>query len=97
MSTTWDNSVFDQATIDILAASLDRAWLTAQADERREEYDHDWARNILARRITEMARKGERDRARLALGALCSLRQQEQVRASKERVEGGQHGLRVSA
>ena len=97
MSTTWDSSVFDPATIDILSASLDRAWRSAQAESRPGQYDPAWARNILARRIADMARNGERDRARLALGALCALRQEAQVRFSKDKAEGGQHGHRASA
>jgi hypothetical protein len=89
MFKTWgSSSAFDPATIDILSAALDRAWRLAMAEGRPDLYDPVRARRILAKRIMEMAKHGERDRARLALGALCSLRQEEQIRASRERAGG---------
>jgi hypothetical protein len=82
----WDTSSFDPITIGMLAAALDRASRQA-ATEAREAYDLRSARNVLAARIIDMANHGERDPARLALGALCHLRQTQQIKASKERVE----------
>jgi hypothetical protein len=98
MSVNWDSSAFDRETIDTLAAALDRACRLAAA-EARGQYDPDFARSILAERVMEMARHGERDRARLALGALCHLRQTQQIGASKERAARGQSltGFRRSA
>jgi hypothetical protein len=98
MTAHWANSAFDPETIDALAAALDRACRLAAA-EARGQFDLDWARNILAERIRDMARQGERDRARLALGALCHLRQTEQIRASKERTARREslHGFRQTA
>ena len=98
MSVKWDASAFEPEIIDILAAALDRACRLAAA-EAREPYDLNLARGILAERIADMARHGERDRARLALGALCHLRQTQQIRASKERAVRREsiNGFRQSA
>jgi hypothetical protein len=98
MTAHWANSAFDPETINTLAAALDRACRLAAA-EAREQFDPDSARSILAARIMDMARDGERDRARLALGAICHLRQTQQIKASKERTARREsiNGFRKSA
>ena len=67
-----------------LIAALDRATRLAAA-EAQGPFDEGYARSVLAERITEMAREGERDTARLALGGLCHFRQIQQISASKKR------------
>jgi hypothetical protein len=66
---------FDADTTIILASAFDTAWLSLQvsnsplaADDRATE-----TRDMLAQRIIEIARRGERDKRRLVDGALVNL------------------------
>lgn len=69
------NAAFDPDTITLLASAFDTAWDTVRtsgsplaADDRAAS-----TRDVLAKRIIEMGKRGERDRQRLVDDALAHL------------------------
>ena len=71
------NTSFDPEAVDILSSAFDDAWASLKASGSsfaRPAYERG-AREILAKRIIEMAQRGERDRAKLAASALDYLAQ----------------------
>jgi hypothetical protein len=72
-------AAFDSDTTRLLAGAFETAWaaLKASGDTLADEPNASRARDLLARRIIELGRRGERDQARLvedALGHLARLR-----------------------
>jgi len=68
-------AVFSPDTIRLLSGALDEAWESANVDQVFPIEDHEIAvRDLLARHIIDLAKKGERDRARLVESALYRLR-----------------------
>jgi hypothetical protein len=71
------NTSFDPEAVEILSAAFDDAWEKLKASGSsfaRPAYERG-AREILAKRIIEMAQRGERDRDKLAASALDYLAQ----------------------
>lgn len=71
------NTSFDPEAVDILSAAFDDAWESLKASGSsfaRPAYERG-AREILAKRIIELAQRGERDRGKLAASALDYLAQ----------------------
>jgi hypothetical protein len=69
-------AAFSPDLIRILIGALDEAWESANAEQLSIPLeDHEIAvRDLLARHIIDMAKKGERDRARLVENALYRLK-----------------------
>jgi len=69
-------AAFSPDVIRILSCALDAAWLSARADRSGFAIEgHETAvRELLARHIVDLAKKGERDRDRLVESALYRLR-----------------------
>lgn len=72
-----DTGSFDPDAIRILVASLDDAWRSLKTSGASLTSDKriEFARTILAKRIIESARRGERDKRRLSEDALLALAQ----------------------
>lgn len=71
------NTSFDPEAVEILSGAFDDAWESLKASGSsfaRPAYERG-AREILAKRIIEMAQRGERDRSKLAASALDYLAQ----------------------
>ena len=65
------DAAFDSETTALLGAAFEAAWDRAKADRRFADEAHAAAiRDLLARHIIEMGRRGERDHGRLVQGAL---------------------------
>ncbi len=66
---------FDPEATNILSAAFDTAWLTLRTsgDVLAADYRAASTRDLLAKRIIETARQGERDPIRLADDALAHL------------------------
>ena len=69
------NTVFEPDTITLLASAFDTAWDTLKKSGSPVAANHQaaWAREVLAKRIIEMGKKGERDPQRLVDDALAHL------------------------
>src|SRR5262245_8022551 len=67
---------FSPDLIRILSIALDEAWQSANAEQLSISLEHHEiaVRDLLARHIIDMAKKGERDRARLVENALYRLK-----------------------
>ena len=67
--------VFDPETIKLLVEAFDSAWASLQSSGApiAEERYTDSARDIIAKQIIRMARRGERDPRKLTDGALLAL------------------------
>lgn len=71
------NTSFDPEAVEILSAAFDDAWAQIQQSGStfaRPAYARG-AREVLAKRIVEMAQRGERDRRRLSESAVKFLAQ----------------------
>jgi hypothetical protein len=71
------NSSFDPETVEVLSGAFDDAWLTIKRSDStlaRPAYERG-AREILAKRIIELAQRGERDRRNLSDSAVQFLAQ----------------------
>jgi|HubBroStandDraft_6_1064221.scaffolds.fasta_scaffold214688_4 hypothetical protein len=65
------DAAFDSETTALLGAAFEAAWDRAKADRRFADEAHAAAiRDLLARHIIELGRRGERDHDRLVQGAL---------------------------
>jgi hypothetical protein len=65
------DAAFDSETTGLLAAAFEAAWDKVKADRRFADETHATAiRDLLAKHIIELGRRGERDHARLVQGAL---------------------------
>jgi len=73
-----ENRVFDPETAHLLAATFDNAWksLTATGDRFADPLMAAHSREVLAKRIIELAERGERNSIRLCDDALAYLREQ---------------------
>ena len=73
-----ENRAFDPETAHLLAAAFENAWksLTARGDRLADPLEADHSREVLAKRVIELAQRGERDSIRLRNGALSYLRTQ---------------------
>ena len=69
------NAAFDPETVRLFALALDTAWDTLQTSGSPLAADDQAAatRDVLAKRIIELGKQGERDPQRLAAGALAHL------------------------
>ncbi len=69
------NTAFDSNTTALLASAFDTAWDTVKKSGSPLAADDQAAstREVLAKRIVEMAQQGERDRQRLVDNALAHL------------------------
>ena len=72
------NRAFDPETAHLLAATFQNAWesLTARGDRLADPLKAAHCREMLAKRIIELAQRGERDSTRLCDDALAYLREQ---------------------
>ena len=70
-----ENAAFDLDTTALLASAFDSAWDTVKKSGSPLAANHQaaWAREVLAKRIIEMGKKGERDPQRLVDDALAHL------------------------
>ena len=84
-----DNRAFDPETAHLLAAAFENAWksLTARGDRFTDPLRAAHSREVLAKRIIELAQRGERDSIPLCDGALAYLREQ----SADKRREGSAH------
>jgi hypothetical protein len=73
-----ENRIFDPETIHLLAAAFDNAWksVTVRGDQFADPLMAAHSRELLAKRIMELAQRGERDSIRLCDEALAYLREQ---------------------
>jgi hypothetical protein len=69
-------TAFDPETIEVLGAALDAAWHQVEVNKPAFKVDGntEGARNVLAKHIVNMARRGERDPQRLSQAAVERLR-----------------------
>jgi hypothetical protein len=81
---------FDPETVSVLAAAFDAAWDSLQRSGSALAADSEAAltRELLAERIIELARRGERDPQRLVEGALAYLAGRQPI--------GGQSGQKLA-
>ena len=72
------NRAFDPETVHLLAAAFENAWksLTARGDRFADPLRADHSREVLAKRIIELAQRGERDPIHLRDDALAYLTEQ---------------------
>ena len=68
-----ENRIFDPETAHLLAAALENAWksLTTRGDRFADPLKAAHSREVLAKRIIELAQHGERDSTRLCDDALA--------------------------
>jgi hypothetical protein len=73
-----ENRALDPETIHLLAAAFDNAWksVTARGDQFADPLKAAHSREVLAKRIIELAQRGERDSIRLRDDALAYLGEQ---------------------
>jgi len=73
-----ENRAFDPETTHLLAAAFENAWesLTARGNRIDDPLKAAQSREVLAKRIIELAQRGERDSIRLCDDALAYLREQ---------------------
>ena len=73
-----ENRAFDPETAHLLAAAFENAWksVTARGDRFADPLKAAQSREVLAKRIIELAQHGERDSIRLCDDALAYLRKQ---------------------
>jgi hypothetical protein len=73
-----ESQAFDPETAHLMAASFDNAWnsLADRGDRLSTPLKAAHSREVLAKRIIELARRGERDSTRLCDDALAYLREQ---------------------
>ena len=73
-----ENRAFDPQTTHLLAAAFENAWesLTARSDRLAHPLKAAHSREVLAKRIIELAQRGGRDSIRLRDDALAYLREQ---------------------
>ena len=73
-----ERRAFDPVTAHLLAASFENAWnsLAVRGDRLADPLKADHSREVLAKRIIELAQRGERDSIRLCDDALAYLREQ---------------------
>jgi hypothetical protein len=64
----WEGGVFDPGTVAVMEVALDDAWAALSQEQRTR-----WTPNELAKRIVRLARRGERDPARLRMFALTEV------------------------
>ena len=79
-------SAFDPETVHILVGAFDDAWstlLTSGAPFSQADYK-EAAREILAKRIIELAKGGERNQRRLTEAALLKLSTSKLIRKPRE-------------
>jgi len=71
------DAVFGPDVLDILGAALDEAWKSVEASGAtyESEIERSAARDVLARRIIDLAKLGERDQHRLSRDAVTHLAQ----------------------
>ena len=73
-----ENRPFDPETAHLLAAAFENAWnsLAAGGDRFTDPLKAAHSREVLAKRVIELAQRGERDSIRLCDDALAYLREQ---------------------
>jgi hypothetical protein len=73
-----ENRAFDPETAHLLAAAFENAWksVTARGDRFADPLKAAHSREVLAKRVIELAQRGERDSIRLCDDALAYLREQ---------------------
>ena len=73
-----ENRAFDPETAHLLAAAFENAWKSLTAEDYRfaDPLKAAHSREVLAKRIIELAQRGERDSIRLYDDALAYLREQ---------------------
>ena len=71
-----ENRTFDPETVHLMGAAFENAWesLTARGDRLADPLEAAHSRELLAKRIIELAQRGGRDSIRLCDDALAYLR-----------------------
>jgi len=71
-----ENRAFDPETAHLLAAAFENAWksVTARGDRFADPLKAAHSREVLAKRVIELAQRGERDSIRLCDDALAYLK-----------------------
>jgi hypothetical protein len=77
---SFEYGAFDPETVALLKSVLDDAWASLDQEQRAH-----WTPNELAKRIVKLARRGERDPARLRMFALTEAVSPRRVAGANDR------------